>query len=82
MQDTGSNRLETADSVEELEDRIPEERRGPTFEIGEVIKIKGYYYRVSGLGPELLAFTPHGRSKGGHNEDVRRLREQIENLTP
>lgn len=68
MQNKSTNELEPAGSAEELEKILADTNpsaRGPTFEVGEVIKIKGYYYRVKDIIRDSLIFTPHGPSREG-----------------
>ena len=63
MQNTRTNELELAESLAALRESMPEEDQGPTFEDGEIIRIKGYYYRVVGIQTDLLTFMPHGPRK-------------------
>jgi len=67
MQNTRTNRLETAESLEELRERIPEDDRGPVFSKGAIVTVedgKGsrYRYRVTGLKKNRLFLKPHGKA--------------------
>ena len=71
MQNTSTNELELAESLAALRESMPEEDQGPTFEDGEIIRIKGYYYRVVGLETDRLTFAPHGprKERNGNEEE-------------
>ena len=60
MQDTRTNELLTAETLKELREMIPEEDQGPTFQVGEIVDVKGYGYRVTGLKKNRLFLKPHG----------------------
>lgn len=72
MQNTRTNELVPGETLESILGKVPEEEQGPTFEVGDVIRIRGYYYRVTEIDADRLVFAPHGRSKAGHEEDERR----------
>lgn len=69
MQDTDLNKLRVGKSLEHLRGLIPEEHRGPTFEEGEVVRLRGYYYRVVELAEDRIVLAPWGRSKVGHKDE-------------
>lgn len=62
MQDTRTNTLETAETLDELKRRIPPEDRGPTFHDGEIVKLKGYLYRIDGIRGDGMILRPHGKA--------------------
>ena len=70
MQDTMRNTLVMGESLEALREVIPEEHRGPTFGPEEIVKLKGYYYRVVELAENRITLAPWGRSKVGHEVEV------------
>ena len=61
MQNIETNALELADSLEALRERIPEEDRGPTFEVGEVFQLENYLYSLGRISEEGVLFVPHGK---------------------
>jgi hypothetical protein len=63
MQHKGTNELIAGDSIEELKEMIPEKDQGPTFRLNEIVPIKGYNYRVTGIKRNRLFFKPHGPIK-------------------
>ena len=70
MQDIRTNELMAGDSLDDLREHIPEEDQGPTFETGEVVRVKGYYYCVVEIQPNRLTFAPHGPRKDGHGSPL------------
>ncbi len=62
MQDTRTNQLETAATLDELKRRIPPEDRGPVFHDGEIVNLKGYLYRIDGLSSDGMTLRPHGKA--------------------
>lgn len=65
MMDTRSNQLVSADSMKELRDRIPPAARGPSFQTGEVVSLKGYGFRVLRLEEGKIVLAPFGPIKAG-----------------
>lgn len=49
MMDNRTGRFETADTMKDLERRIPPEHRGPAFTGGETLSIRGGDFRVVGV---------------------------------
>ena len=67
MQNTRTNDLVLGKDLDEIRERVPVEDRGPTFKVGEIVPIKGYGYRVTGIKRNRLFFKPHG-PLGGQDE--------------
>ena len=63
MQNIRSNELIPGATLRELEERIPKEDRGPPFRVGEIVPVKGYNYRVTGIKKNRLFLKPHGPIK-------------------
>lgn len=61
MQNLRSNELLSGGSIDDLERAIPPEDRGPVFFLGEIVDVKGYGYRVTGLKKNRLFLKPWGK---------------------
>ncbi len=76
MQDTRTNRLVPGESLEALRGLVPKEDQGPTFEVNEIVPIKGYLYRLKEIRTQFggaLIFIPHGPTKKSREKAAKKL---------
>lgn len=76
MIDKSDNTLKTAETMEALRSLVSDEDQGPTFEVNEVVIMKGYRFRVTRLTEEYggaITLVPHGPIESG--EDIREAKE-------
>lgn len=55
---------------------MSKEEKGPTFEVNEIVPIKGYLYRLKEIRTQFggaLLFIPYGPTKKGREKAERRL---------
>lgn len=75
MQDTRTNRLATAETLEELKAQVPVEDRGPVFALNEIVNLKGYLYKILHIQKEGLFLVPQGKAPQS-NRARRRARKK------
>ncbi len=40
----------------------------PLYKVGELVEVKGYWFKVKEIGAKRLILTPHGATKQGHDK--------------